>query len=66
MDTRIRIEEKILDYRAYGVEPTPHDVAMELIDDDVSRGEYEGCSSELELAASEYIAIAEKILKEDQ
>lgn len=40
---------------------TPMDIAMALIDEDVSRGEYEGCSVELELAASEYAGAAERM-----
>lgn len=37
------------------------DVAAELIDQDVAAGEYEGCSTELELAYSEYVAAAERL-----
>jgi hypothetical protein len=39
----------------------PDDVAMTLIDEDVSKGEYEGCSTELELAFCEYMAAAERL-----
>jgi len=41
--------------------PSPSDVAMALVEEDVERGEYEGCSTELEIAASGYLAIAERI-----
>ena len=37
------------------------ELAMELIAQDVAAGEYEGCSSELELAYSEYVAAAERL-----
>lgn len=38
----------------------PSDYAMELCDQDVDAGRYEGCSSELDMAASEYIAAGER------
>jgi hypothetical protein len=37
-------------------------VAEILIDEDVSSGDYEGCSTELELAFTEYERIAEDVL----
>ena len=53
-------DSDILDLLAEGLPPC--DVAMEGTDRDVAAGEYEGCSSELEQAASEYEARAERLL----
>lgn len=38
------------------------DVAMSMIDFDVSHGEYEGCSTELELAYPEHLARVERVI----
>lgn len=58
--SRERVEEFILASFAEDYEPDPSDVAMALCEEDVARGDYEGCSSELDLAASEYIALASR------
>lgn len=46
-------------------EPSPADIALDLCDEDVSEGRYEGCSSELDLAASEYMALARRALGQE-
>jgi hypothetical protein len=52
--------------REHGVLPDAWEIAMELVDEDVSAGEYEGCSPELDLAASEYLAAAQNLFDEDE
>jgi len=42
--------------------PDPWAVAEALVDEEVSRGEYEGCSTELEMQFSWYKSEAERIL----
>lgn len=59
---RDRSDDVILGYLAEGW--SPMDIAMFLTEDDVSAGEYDGCSFELDLAASEYAGRAERILNE--
>lgn len=41
----------------------PHDVAEIIVDAQCARGDYEGCSPELESAYSHYRAFAEKALE---
>jgi hypothetical protein len=48
------IEDRIIDVLATCEDLTPSEVAMALIDQDVSSGEYEGCSTDMELADIEY------------
>lgn len=43
---------------------SPEEIAAHLVDLDVSRGEYEGCSSDLELAHADYVAQAQRMLSE--
>ncbi len=58
-----RIETAALAYlEATGSLPSPSDLAMVLVEEDVAAGLYEGCSNELDLAASEYMAHAERVL----
>jgi hypothetical protein len=57
-----RVERVILAAFADDHEPSPSEVAMELCDEDVANGDYEGCSGELDLAASEYMALASRAL----
>ena len=40
-----------------------HDIATSLVEEDVERGDYEGCSTELEIAYSDYFAQAERFLQ---
>lgn len=54
--------EKMLDYLAAG--NTPEDVAAAAVDADVAAGEYEGCSSDLEIAYDDYRAQAQRTLAE--
>lgn len=43
---------------------TPEEVACSAVDDDVDAGEYEGCSTELEIAYEDYLAQAKRVLAE--
>jgi hypothetical protein len=49
-----RVEESILRCFEADFNPTPDMVAEDLVDQDVSNGLYEGCSTELELAYQEF------------
>lgn len=55
-------EDAILEALADGFPPS--EVAMFLTDRDVAAGEYDGCSSDLEMAYSDYVAQAERILEQ--
>lgn len=58
-----RVERAVRQYEeTVGRSPSPTEIAEALTDEDVANGEYEGCSTELELAASDYIARAERVL----
>lgn len=59
-DPRARVEKFILAAFDDDYEPSPSDVAMGLCEEDVANGDYEGCSNELDLAASEYMALASR------
>lgn len=54
-------DERILDLLAE-CDGDAHAVAETLCDGEVARGEYEGCSSDLELAFAEYQGRAERLL----
>jgi hypothetical protein len=61
--TEQRVEQAALAYlETAGQLPSAFDLAMALTEEDVVNGEYEGCSPELDLAASDYIAAAERVL----
>ncbi len=60
--TRGRIEAIQLEGTTRGLNYEAEDIAHVLIDEDVAAGEYEGCSSELELAWCEYVGIAHEVL----
>lgn len=68
--SRERVEENIARQRAAfrdhmnpTYEPSTQDVAMDLVDEDVAAGLYAACSTELDLAADEYMALAEEALR---
>jgi hypothetical protein len=58
-----RAEALILDAYSQDWEPHPSDVAMALIDEDVASGDL--AHEDIDLAASEYIAIAARLLGQE-
>jgi hypothetical protein len=62
MTPRDRVEQEILEAFDNDYEPSPDEVAAALVDADVSQGEYEGCSTDLEIAFTEYEALARRAL----
>jgi hypothetical protein len=62
VSARARVEENVLACFGLDYEPDADEVARSLVDEDVAAGEYEGCSSELELAYIEYEALAREAL----
>ena len=62
VDPKVRIMEIWMDEADHDVDLSAEDIAMAMIDQDVSRGEYEGCSTELELAFTEYVSMAKAVL----
>jgi hypothetical protein len=48
MATHGRVAEAIRRCRDDGFEPDPRGIAELLVDEDVARGDYDGCSSDLE------------------
>ena len=63
MTPRERVEAAILACFADDFEPGPREVAEVLVDEDVSSGLYEGCSTELEAWFSDYELVAEEVLR---
>lgn len=61
--TRERVEAYVLACYDHGFEPSPDEVAAGLVDEDVAAGEYEGCSTDLDLAYTEYLARAEAVTR---
>lgn len=61
--TRARVEAFVLGAFDEGYMPTADEVAAVLCDEDVAAGEYEGCSSELELAYIEFEQVAREVLR---
>lgn len=57
-----RVEAAILASFDKDWEPRAESIAEQLVDEDVSSGEYEGCSTELEMAFQEYETLAERAL----
>jgi hypothetical protein len=62
-DPRERVETVILKAFEENYEIGPDVVAEVLVDEDVSNGQYEGCSSELEMWFCEYERQAEWMLR---
>lgn len=63
MNARERVEAEILEAFDNDYEPAPDEVARDLVDQDVAAGDYEGCSSDLEIAYVEYEALAREALR---
>jgi hypothetical protein len=61
-DTTQRINKLLAEHGEPPGEIDATEIAMTLIDEDVAEGLYEGCSDELDLAASEYIAAAQRMI----
>ena len=57
-----RAEKIVLEAFEQDVEISADQVADVMVDQDVSKGEYEGCSTELEMAYAEYERIAKEVL----
>lgn len=55
------VEDRILELLAEDEQFDSWTVAAALVDQDVSRGEYDGCSSELEMAFAEYQTAIERV-----
>jgi hypothetical protein len=55
-------DDQIIDLLAEGHDPV--DVVSYMIEDDVGRGEYEGCSTEMELAYSEHLPRVQRLLED--
>lgn len=47
-------DDRILDVLGECDSLAPYEVAMALVDQDVAAGEYEGCSTDLEMASEQY------------
>lgn len=64
MDLKERINEILATQAEPPYDLSAQDIAMELVDQDVSAGEYEGCSSELEMAYEHYMNVVQAMLAE--
>ncbi len=60
MLTPDQVDEMILDDLAEGFDP--EDIATSFVDADVAAGEYDGCSSEMELAHTQYMVDVNRVL----
>lgn len=61
-DPKAAIEAYWLDCASYGHEVTPGEIAEVIVDHQCARGDYQGCSSELEQAYCDYQAQAARVL----
>lgn len=57
-----RVSERIDSLRRECGMVDPYMVAESFCDEECARGDYDGCSPELELAFSQYMTIAERLL----